>query len=66
MLNVLFEPAESQLRKLTDGGNPEGLGHFRTLVVRRLGSAVEWAADTLRGLELRVLSPGLRGVASSP
>jgi hypothetical protein len=33
----------------------------RTLVVRRPRSAVAWAADTRRGHELRVLSPGPRG-----
>jgi hypothetical protein len=32
---------------------------FSTLVLRRPGSAVEWAADTRRCLELHILSPEL-------
>jgi len=33
-------------------------GQLRTLVVRRLASAVEWAVDTRRVHGLRILSPG--------
>ena len=32
-------------------------GHLRTLMLRRTGSEVEWAADTRCGYELRILSP---------
>ena len=33
---------------------------LQTLVLRRPGSAVEWAADTRHGHELRILPPGIR------
>jgi hypothetical protein len=40
-------------------------GHLQTLVLRRPGSAVEWAAAPRRALELRVLSPEFQSLAIS-